>query len=252
MESNFKSVKILKASAGSGKTYALTSHYLDLIFSSDKRQKYREILAVTFTNKATEEMKKRILEELKNLAQGNGSPDLIQSILLKNPELEKGKLALKARDIYTSILHDFSHFSIMTLDSFAQKVIRSFAFELGLEPGFRVEIKTQKVKDSLISRLGDRLNEHSHLLEYCIDLVQQRLDKGQSWDFNQELKELSDELFKEVYQEHASAIMENLKNRDPNTFFKEIQDKNWTDQKAFEKRIQEILRRAIRVSELLN
>ena len=126
-----KPLKILQASAGSGKTFSLTAHYLTLLFSGEN--KYREILAVTFTNKATEEMKTRILEVLLGLAKGNPSKkieDYRRLILQAYPQVNEQELQFKADKIYRKILHDYSRFSVSTIDGFVQKVIRGFAFEL--------------------------------------------------------------------------------------------------------------------------
>ena len=122
-------LKILQASAGSGKTFSLTAHYLTLLFSGDN--KYREILAVTFTNKATEEMKTRILEVLHGLANGNPSKkieDYRVLVLASYPELKAESLKLKADVIYRKILHDYSRFSVSTIYGFVQKLIRGFSF----------------------------------------------------------------------------------------------------------------------------
>jgi ATP-dependent exoDNAse (exonuclease V) beta subunit len=132
-------LKILQASAGSGKTFSLTAHYLTLLLSGEN--KYREILAVTFTNKATEEMKSRILEVLHGFASGDEKFDSYRDIILKaNPSLDAVSLKEKSDKIYRKILHDYSRFSVSTIDGFVQKVIRGFAFELGLDAGYSLEM----------------------------------------------------------------------------------------------------------------
>src|SRR3954470_1767743 len=108
-----KPLKILQASAGSGKTFSLTAHYLTLLFSG--ANKYREILAVTFTNKATEEMKSRILEVLEGLAKADPArkiEDYRKLILAAHPDLTPTDIQLKADQIYRKILHDYSRFSV--------------------------------------------------------------------------------------------------------------------------------------------
>ena len=142
-----KPLKILQASAGSGKTFNLTAHYLTLLFSGDN--KYREILAVTFTNKATEEMKSRILEVLVGLAKGNPAKkieDYRKLVLASHPTLNAESLKLKAEIIYRKILHDYSRFSVSTIDGFVQKVIRGFAFELGLNADYNFTINHFRLK----------------------------------------------------------------------------------------------------------
>ena len=164
-----KSVKILQASAGSGKTFSLAAHYLTLLFSGDN--KYREILAVTFTNKATEEMKSRILEVLLGFALGDRSKkieDYRTLVLEAHPGLDAESLRLKADVIYRKILHDYSRFSVNTIDGFVQKVIRGFAFELGLNADYTLEMNYDKVKDELVQKLDESLN---HINNCCSGLL---------------------------------------------------------------------------------
>ncbi|MBE7179404.1 MAG: UvrD-helicase domain-containing protein, partial [Mucilaginibacter polytrichastri] len=164
-----KPLKILQASAGSGKTFSLAAHYLTLLFSGEN--KYREILAVTFTNKATAEMKERILEVLKALTIPDQNPgnhyseaelqkaakfkrDYRPIILGNLPYLNADLLQQKADKIYRQILHDYSRFSVNTIDGFVQKVIRSFSYELGLDAGYRLEMNINKVKNDLADKLN--------------------------------------------------------------------------------------------------
>ena len=128
-------MKIIKASAGSGKTYTLSHTYLDFLLKSDEPFAYRHLLAVTFTNKATAEMKERILKDLAAASRGDG------------PE------AARARHYLVSILHDYGAFGVSTIDRFFQQTLRSFARELGQFSSYQVELD----KDSLISESMDRV-----------------------------------------------------------------------------------------------
>ena len=125
---------IYSASAGSGKTFQLAKIYLSYLFRS--RYNYRKILAVTFTNKATAEMKSRILDQLYCLAQGERSEYL--GDILKDTGKNEETIRHEAAEILFAILHDFSRFSISTIDAFFQKIIRSFARETGLHSGFNI------------------------------------------------------------------------------------------------------------------
>src|SRR5690606_37068895 len=123
-------LKILKASAGSGKTFSLTVHFLIFLFSGNK--KYREILAVTFTNKATAEMKERVLSVLKGLAKDDPAVNSYREYIRDEfPSLCDSEIQKKASIIFKDILHDYGRFSISTIDKFVQQVVRSFNFELG-------------------------------------------------------------------------------------------------------------------------
>jgi len=200
-------VKILQASAGSGKTFSLTAHYLTLLFSGEN--KYREILAVTFTNKATEEMKTRILEVLLGFAKGDSSSkieDYRVLVLASHPELEAESLKLKADAIYRKILHDYSRFSVSTIDGFVQKVIRGFAFELGLESGYSLEMNTEKVKKELTTKLEKLLDEKDNLLQWVVELALDRISNNKSWNYNAELLKLVGEVFKDRFSSFELAV----------------------------------------------
>ncbi|WP_293307515.1 UvrD-helicase domain-containing protein [Pedobacter sp. UBA5917] len=200
-------LKILQASAGSGKTFSLTAHYLTLLFSGDN--KYREILAVTFTNKATEEMKTRILEVLLGLAKGNPSKkiDDYRILILKAyPILSPQELQFKADKIYRKILHDYSRFSVSTIDGFVQKVIRGFAFELGLNADYNLEMNYDKVKDDLVNKLDEALDHNKQLLQWIIDLAIERISDNKSWNYKFELYNLIGEIFSERFQIFEDAV----------------------------------------------
>jgi len=202
-----KPLKILQASAGSGKTFSLAAHYLTLLFSGDN--KYREILAVTFTNKATEEMKTRILEVLKGFAQGDTAKkidDYRVIVLAAHPDLNAEILRLKADKVYRKILHDYSRFAVSTIDGFVQKVIRGFAFELGLNADYTLEMNYDKVKDELVQKLDESLNHNQQLLQWIIDLALERIGDNKSWNYKAELINLISEVFKDSYEIFEIAI----------------------------------------------
>lgn len=202
-----KPLKILQASAGSGKTFSLAAHYLTLLFSGEN--KYREILAVTFTNKATEEMKTRILEVLKGFAMGDASKkieDYRTIVLAAHPDLNAETLKLKADKVYRKILHDYSRFAVSTIDGFVQKVIRGFAFELGLNADYTLEMNYDKVKDELVQKLDESLNHNQQLLQWIIDLALERINDNKSWNYKSELINLISEVFKDSYEVFETAV----------------------------------------------
>lgn len=213
-----KPLKILQASAGSGKTYSLTAHYLTLLFASPN--KYREILAVTFTNKATEEMKSRILNVLKGLATGESEMASFREIILQaHPQLTAGQLKIDARATYRRILHDYSRFAVNTIDGFVQRVIRGFAFELGLDAGYKLEMNTEKVKQELADKLNAQLDQNPELLQWIINLALDRIRDNKSWNYRDTLLELAGEIFKERYQPFEEA----LKKLDATALFGDLQ-----------------------------
>ncbi|WP_257666491.1 UvrD-helicase domain-containing protein [Parapedobacter tibetensis] len=202
-------LKILKASAGSGKTFSLTAHYLILLFSGEN--KYREILAVTFTNKATAEMKSRIVEVLESLAtEGAQKPDKAsgyREILLEAyPEWDADTLQQRAAAVYRKILHDYSRFSVSTIDGFTQKVIRGFTFELGIDATYKLEMNLRKVKTDLVLRLNRLLDERPELLQWITDYAQAKIDKDENWNYRWALNDLASEIFKENFQDFDKAV----------------------------------------------
>jgi len=234
-----KPLKILQASAGSGKTFSLTAHYLTLLFSSET--KYREILAVTFTNKATEEMKSRILEVLKALALGEKGVEAFRQIILQShPELNGTLIQEKAYRIYRRILHDYSRFAVNTIDGFVQKVIRSFAFELGLDSGYKLEMNLEKVKRELAIRLNEQLEKKPELLQWIINLALERVRDNKSWNYRETLLGLAGEIFKERYQPFENA----LKPHQPDILFKSLQEATKAILDYFESSMTDLARNA--------
>ena len=136
-------IKILKASAGSGKTHALAGTYIDLLLDTDSEgdYAYRNILAVTFTNKATDEMKTRILENLFSKAKDSSDP-------------QSGK----ATRVLSNILHDYSAFNVSTIDKFFQQTLRAFAHELGHYSSYQVELDKQLLAEEAVDDILDSLD----------------------------------------------------------------------------------------------
>jgi len=210
-------LKIVKASAGSGKTFNLTVHYLSLLLI--KPGNYREILAVTFTNKATAEMKERILSVLYGLALGvsNSKINGYRTILLQQfPDWDKQQVQDKSKKVYQQIIHDYAHFSISTIDGFSQKVIRGFTYELNLESGYAIEMNTNKVKRDLTVLLNQLLDERPDLLEWIIQYAEQKIAKNENWNYRQQLLDLAGLIFSENFQEFDSHLV----GKDTNQLFK--------------------------------
>ena len=204
--SNSTNLILYKASAGSGKTYALTKEYLKIILLNP--YDYNKILAVTFTRKATQEMKSRIIEELSKLEKTEKD---IKTIELKNAIIDEIKSA-KNIDISSYfdknanialqlILHDYSNFNISTIDSFFQTIIRSFAKELDLPIGMEIELDTesviqQAVQDMLKEYKTDKDSFSRWLEDFVFDLI----DDDKSWKIEQQLIKLGSQLLSEEYQ----------------------------------------------------
>ena len=145
-------MKILKASAGSGKTYSLAKEYIRLLVGSPTPDQYRHILAVTFTNKATAEMKDRILNELRTLAETpEKSPylgDLVPDVCADTAQLQRRSKAALSR-----ILHDYSQLGVATIDRFFQQTLRAFAREVGQYTAYQVELDRDALVEEALNAL---------------------------------------------------------------------------------------------------
>ena len=204
-------LKIYRASAGSGKTYTLSFEFIKLLFQDP--QSYKSILAVTFTNKATSEMKNRILENLYAIASAE-KPDYLDE-LIKIHQKPENYIRKVARTILINILNDFSKLSINTIDSFFQKVIRSFAYEANLPAGFKVELDTDRILsqavDNLLRELELKGNED--LKEWLIKHTLSKIEEGKDWNIGNELKTLGREVFKEEFQSLKPEVLEKLRDK---------------------------------------
>ncbi len=189
---------VYRASAGAGKTYRLTGDYLMLLFNHPYA--YRHILAVTFTNKATEEMKARIIDALHKMATGKSNdyiPEICARYALTEPQVRK-----KAYDTLIAILHDYSAFNISTIDRFFQQTMRAFTREIGLQGGYGIEMDRDLVLTETIDRLLGNLEkpEHKELLGWLLRFAEDRIENGGEWNLRREIKALAGELFKESYK----------------------------------------------------
>lgn len=190
---------IYKASAGAGKTHKLTGEYIKLLFSQPNA--YRHILAVTFTNKATDEMKQRILQELYLLQKPGSASDYLGGIMEytgKDEALVRGE----AREILISILHDYTSFRVSTIDKFFQMVMRAFARELGRMATYNVELDRDSVLAKAVDRMFSDLDDPKNrkLLEWLIEYSLDAVDKGSSWNVKGEILKLGNQLFSEAYK----------------------------------------------------
>ncbi len=202
----YKPFTVYRSSAGSGKTFTLALEYLKLVLGG--RTSFRNILAVTFTNKATQEMKSRIIEFLYQLSVGKGEG--IREVLKESTGLSDEQLTERAGQVLSRILHGYSFFSVMTIDAFFQKVVRAFAREMGLQAGFRLEMDTDKVLDEVIDQmlLDVGKEENYTLTEWLVEFALEKVEKGYSWDFRRDIKHLASQLFKEDYKTKESQMLE--------------------------------------------
>ena len=195
---------IYKASAGSGKTRALAKEFLKILINNP--YDYNRILAVTFTKKATEEMKTRIIEYLSLLEKDDASvADLKQEIINDINEIYKkdvsNTIVKNANIALQLILHDYSHFNISTIDSFFQSIIRSYAKELDLPIGLEVELDTQRVLEHAVqAMLKEYVSEKDAFSKWIEEYLFDLIEDDKSWKIEKNIVKLSKELFKEDYR----------------------------------------------------
>ncbi|MDR0295483.1 MAG: UvrD-helicase domain-containing protein [Prevotellaceae bacterium] len=204
---------IYNASAGSGKTYTLTRKYLQWLLAEQQQQpqQFRHLLAVTFTNKAAEEMKSRILKALNELVLNKNSG--LAKELTKELSISPKELRKRATRLQTAILHDYSHFAVATIDKFFQKIIRAFMHEAGLLPGFSVELDNERLIDESIERLLQQAIDDAQLKKWISKRIEGRIEEGRNWDIRQELREIGKQIFKENFQQLVKNFGQYLKDK---------------------------------------
>ncbi len=191
---------VYKSSAGSGKTYTLMVEYLSLALKYTNA--YSGILAITFTNKAANEIKQRIVETLKKLAlltPGNVPENHRQLVdrLADTTNLSEEKLIENANKVLTTILHNYSDFAVSTIDSFMHKVIRSFAFDLKLSMNFEIELDTKSLLNAAVDELISKVGKDEELTEVLKAYVVRQAESDEGWDITDDLKSSASALFKE-------------------------------------------------------
>ena len=209
---------IYRASAGSGKTFLLTRFYIELLFRKDltpslegRNMLFSEILAVTFTNKATAEMKDRIIREIYTLWKSPDSSSYINNI--RKPD-DKGhvmsieEVSQRAHDLLHDMLTDYSSLHISTIDSFFQQVVRSFAHEMNMQGNYEVELDANTVLDHAVTQFLLTLNpkDDPETYKWLLQFSRNRLEDGQNWNLHNDLLKLAKVLTSEDYRKHSEEV----------------------------------------------
>ena len=213
---------VYKASAGSGKTFTLAVEYIKHLIINPRT--YRQILAVTFTNKATAEMKERILTQLYGIWKGAPSSEAylerIKNYKLKIKEeggdrLTDGEIRQRAGMALQYMLHDYSRFRVETIDSFFQSVMRNLARELELSPNLNIELNNSEVLSDAVDSLIEKLTPTSPVLAWLLDYIDERIRDDKRWNVSNEVKSFGRNIFDESYIERGEKLRQCL--RTPNT-----------------------------------
>ena len=197
-------LNIYKASAGSGKTFTLTVEYIYLMVRPQAEEEYRHTLAVTFTNKATAEMKDRILQHLYGIWKAlPSSEDYVGKLMEKlhgdGTDMSVEQLRERSGKALTMILHDYSRFRVETIDSFFQSVLRSLARELGQSSNLQVDLNDMEILELAVDRMIDALDQDNALRKIVVQYVTDELDENGKWKIQAAIKDFAKCIFQEDF-----------------------------------------------------
>ena len=203
-----KPLTIYKASAGSGKTFRLAVEYIKLVIANPTA--YRNILAVTFTNKATEEMKMRILSQLYGIWRQLPDSRQYAERVAEELDFSQEMVSERAGKALQNLLHNYSYFKVSTIDTFFQSVLRNLARELNLTANLRVELNDKQVEHQAVDRLIEDLQTSDLLLRWILDYIKENISEDKNWNVIQNIKLFGETIFKDYYKEHAGELGERM------------------------------------------
>ena len=192
--------QVYNASAGSGKTFTLVKEYLKVVLTSENIFTFQKILAITFTNKAAGEMKERVLSNLEDFASGNENE--LFKILVQEVAVDKKTIQERSKKVLEAILQNYAAFSITTIDSFTHKIIKNFAFDLGLSLNFEVEMDAVSLLNEAVDVLISKIGTDKKLTKLLIDYSLEKTDDDKSWDISKDLNEFGKVLLNENDVQH--------------------------------------------------
>lgn len=222
-----KSLKIYRASAGSGKTFRLAVEYITLLIANP--MEYQNILAVTFTNKATAEMKQRILSTLYGIAVGLKDTNKYIKPIMANIEtmktmpqyqdvpykldgIDQNTLRKRAKEALSNIIHDYSRFRVETIDSFFQGIVREIANELELPANMKIEIDETEVLSDAVDDIIENLDEKSNEFSSIVEFIEEKIRSNRSWQVDDTVKAFGRNIFKENYLIHGEDVRRKITN----------------------------------------
>ena len=233
-------LKIYRASAGSGKTFTLALEYMKLLVQ--RPDSYRNILAVTFTNKATGEMKERILGKLYGVANGlDSAKDYLDKLDEQLPDLSRKEIIENAGKALDLILHDYGHFRIQTIDAFFQTLLRSLAKELELNGDMEISLDGESLLENAVDSYIRNLEPEAKQIAPILNFIEDKIAEGKDWHISEDLKKFAKNILREEYQQRGEYLRE------------EMDADNGTRLKAFYEKVAgkraDILKRGKRIGE---
>ncbi|OYU83796.1 MAG: ATP-dependent helicase [Flavobacterium sp. BFFFF2] len=202
------SFSVYYASAGSGKTYSLAREYLKKILCQSRHDAYRNILALTFTNKAVEEMKSRIIDYLAAFARQDTSPN-VQALLQQIADdtgWSPAKLVEKAQLVLRHLIHNYAAFDVMTLDKFTHKIIRTFAHDLKLSSSFDVSLDTDLLLEEAVDNLIAQAGTDEALTKLLLEFALEQTNDDKTWDIGYNLNQTGKLLFDENHRDEIRSL----------------------------------------------
>jgi ATP-dependent exoDNAse (exonuclease V) beta subunit (contains helicase and exonuclease domains) len=215
-----KNLTVYRASAGSGKTFTLALEYIKLLVENP--QSFRQTLAVTFTNKATEEMKMRILSDLYGIAKGLKNSDTLLEKIKESSVFSEQQIRDRAWLSLQLLIHNYNYFRVETIDAFFQTVLRNLAKELDLSANLKIELNDAQVEQQAVDELIESLDETSLLLYWILDYIHENIEDDKSWNVISQIKNFGLNIFKDYYKKNQKELSQILEQKD---FFKNYSQK---------------------------
>ena len=195
---------VYKASAGSGKTFTLATEYIRLLVENP--QSYRNILAVTFTNKATEEMKMRILSQLYGIWKELPESDNYLANIQEKTGLEPRIIRERAGMALNNLTHNYNYFRVETIDTFFQSVLRNMARELDLTTNLRIGLNDYQVEELAVDQLIEDLTTTDVMLQWILKYIMENISDDKSWNVISQIKKFGQNIFKDYYKDVSTTL----------------------------------------------
>ena len=230
-----KPLTVYKASAGSGKTFTLATEYIRLIVENPTS--YKNILAVTFTNKATEEMKMRILSQLYGIWKALPESDSYLKKIVERTSFEPKLIRERAGQGLANLLHNYNYFRVETIDTFFQSVLRNMARELDLTTNLRIGLNDVQVEELAVDQLIADLSTTDVILQWIMKYVMESISDDKSWNVISQIKRFGCTIFKDEYKEVSQELKQKMEKKG---FFEQYTTQLREIKKAAEKRMIQI------------
>lgn len=203
---------VYRASAGSGKTFTLAVEYISLLVKDPEN--YQHILAVTFTNKATQEMKMRILSQLYGIANSLQSSQQYFNKVKEKTNMPDAVIRNNARAALTLLIHRYNNFRILTIDAFFQQVLRNLAHELGQTANLRVDLNNEVITEKAVDQMIESLEKGQPVLQWISTYINNSIEDDNGWNIIGKIKTFGTNIFKDFYKAHEANLKEQLSNAD--------------------------------------